>query len=302
MISRPVTYLGGCLKIVVRQRIAAVGLSVFCLLAAGCGIAPPAGTPGAPRPDLGPPAGVPGFDTRNHPGEAVMAAWMRDSPYRWVGYYLPSPCFTGTTWSGTRASLQAQGWGLAVVFVGEQDWAAMQVAASNAATPADSAVTAPLEEGLRCTRANLSDSVGAANGRAAAEAMASDGFPRGSVVHLDVERVATVSPELLAYLRGWFDAVLSDDRYVPGLYAHRSNVDVLRQAALERFVRAGRIRTPPLWVAGSGAFSLDAAPAESGVPDADIWQGVFDVEETWAGTTLRIDRNVATSEDPSRSR
>lgn len=288
------------LKVVVRQWLAVSCVIASMLVLQACGIAPPAGTPGAPRPDFGPPAGVPGFDTRDHPGQDVMAAWKRSSPYRWVGYYLPSPCFTGTSWSGTRAALRDQGWGLAVVYVGEQDWAAMQMAATSGAAPADSAATAPLGEAPRCTRANLTDSVGTAHGRAAADAMAREGFPRGSVVHLDVERVATVSPELLTYLRAWFDAVLADDRYVPGLYAHRVNVDLLRQAALERFVRAGRIRTPPLWVAGSGPFALDAAPAQSGVPDADIWQGVFDVEETWAGTTLRIDRNVARSADPSR--
>ena len=55
----------------------------------------------------GPMRGVPGFDTRDYPGDAVMRGWFGASPYRWVGYYLPAPCYTGTTWTGRRAALRA---------------------------------------------------------------------------------------------------------------------------------------------------------------------------------------------------
>src|SRR3982750_3325429 len=34
-----------------------------------------------------------GFDTGAYPGDDAMRAWRTgDSPYRWAGYYLPSPC------------------------------------------------------------------------------------------------------------------------------------------------------------------------------------------------------------------
>ncbi len=272
-----------------------IGLVLACLLlgAAGC-----AGG-GLSLPGLPDARGVPGFDTRDYPGADVMAGWMAESPYRWVGYYLASPCYTGTTWTGRRRMLRSQGWGLAVVYVGEQDWAAMGAAGAGEPHMADSAAVEASEEAPRCTRSNLTDSVGTANGRAAVRAMAEEGFPAGTVVHLDVERVASVSPELLTYVEAWVDAVLEDGRFVPGLYAHTSNVGPLRRAVVERYARAGVLEKPPLWVAGSGSFSLRASPVESGVPDADVWQGVFDVEETWDGVTLRIDRNVADSPDPS---
>src|SRR5262245_39070695 len=34
-----------------------------------------------------------GFDTHTYPGTATMTAWKKTpgSPYKWVGFYLPSP-------------------------------------------------------------------------------------------------------------------------------------------------------------------------------------------------------------------
>lgn len=265
------------------------------LVSAGCGLTPPTSAPGAPPPAGTGARGVPGFDTRDYPGGDVMARWLEVSPYRWVGYYLPSPCYTGTTWAGRRGMLEAQGWGMAVVYVGEQDWAAMSAAPAEEEPKAvEASETAP-----RCTRDNLTADVGGEHGRAAAASMADEGFPVGSVVHLDVERVASVSPELLAYVGGWVDAVLADGRFAPGLYAHRTNAETLHGAVAARWAEAGRSGSPPLWVAGSGDFDLEAAPEESGVAAADVWQGAFDVRETWDGVTLRIDRNVASGPDPS---
>ncbi len=43
-----------------------------------------------------------------------MAQRRARSPLRWVGYYLPAPCYTGTSWMGLRAALERMGWGMAV--------------------------------------------------------------------------------------------------------------------------------------------------------------------------------------------
>ena len=234
--------------------------------------------------------GVPGFDTRDYPGDGVMEAWRASSPYRWVGYYLPAPCHTGTSWQGRRPALERMGWGIAVLFVGEQDWA----------RPAEPAAADPGEAGEppRCTRSNLTPERGEADGGAAASAMAAEGFDRGAVVYLDVERVEAVSPALDAYVRAWFDAVLADGRYVPGLYAHAANAEALMATASAAFSAAGRTDRPRLWVASTSGFSLRRAPDESGY-DAAVWQGRLDVEETWGGHTLRIDANVAADASPS---
>src|SRR5687768_8625688 len=77
------------------------------------GLPPTSGPTGTPR-------GYPGFDTGRYPGEAAMRAWYDGSPFRWVGYYLPSPCHRDASWAGTRAALQRIGWGTAVLYVGQQ--------------------------------------------------------------------------------------------------------------------------------------------------------------------------------------
>jgi len=254
-----------------------------------------AGMPGPQAPSPAPDAearGVPGFDTREYPGDGVMTRWLEESPYRWVGYYLPAPCHTGTSWQGKRSTLRSMGWGLAVLFVGEQDWPASadHPATDTAAAGAAGGVGAA---GERCTRTNLSETRGREDGREAARAARAEGFGSGAVVYLDVERVDTVSARLGEYVEGW-TAGLSEAGYRPGLYAHARNAAALLTRMREA-AAGGEIR---LWVASTGGFSLRRAPSESGFP-ATIWQGVLDVEERWGGTTLRIDRNVADQSHPS---
>src|SRR2546428_78675 len=55
------------------------------------------------------------------PTHAAMRAWLKPaSPYEWVGYYLQAPCHRDPSWMGQRAILTSMGWGLAVLFVGQQ--------------------------------------------------------------------------------------------------------------------------------------------------------------------------------------
>lgn len=267
------------------------GLLLLGLAACGgAGAAPELPAPGGAAVEGA--RGVPGFDTRDYPGDAVMAAWREASPYRWVGYYLPSPCYTGASWDGRRAALTGMGWGLAVLFVGEQDWPA-------SVPSGDVAGAEPGADAVRCTRANLTPERGAADARAAATSAAAEGFERGTVVYLDVERVDSVSPALAGYVRAWAETLLADGRFVPGLYAHAANADALMRTASAAFGAAGRADAPPLWVVTTTGFSLRRGPTESGFPAARIWQGLLDTRETWGGHTLRIDANVASDPRPS---
>jgi hypothetical protein len=236
--------------------------------------------------------GVPGFDTRDYPGDEVMRSWFGSSPYRWVGYYLPAPCYTGTTWSGRRTSLREIGWGFAVLFVGEQDWRAMPGA------PADTGAV----DNPRCSSAHLTAEQGSAHADAAAAAALADGFPEGTVIFLDVERVERVSDELSTYVRSWVARMLAAGRYTPGLYAHDINVEALYPAVADEFVQQRRPDRPPLWVARAAGFDLRAAPGESGYGAALIWQGILNTREQWSGARLNIDVNVAASADPSGGR
>jgi hypothetical protein len=265
---------------------AALPALVVTMAVTGCASLP-VGEPLAAR-------GVPGFDTRDYPGDATMRRWYEASPYRWVGYYLPAPCYTGTTWSGRRESLRNMGWGFAVLYVGEQDWAAIR------GLPQDTApVAAP---GARCTTVNLTPEIAARHAAEAEAAAAADRFPDGTVIFLNVERVERVSPALAGYVRAWAATMLERGRFAPGLYAHDHNAAELYAILAEEYARRARAERPRLWVARAAGFDVRRSPAESGYPVAVAWQGRFDIRETWDGVTLTIDVNVADTADPSRGR
>jgi hypothetical protein len=258
-------------------------LVVACLLAAcASSSAQPRTTSGSGEAPAAP-AGFPGFDTREYPGDAAMAQWRARSPYRWVGYYLPAPCYTGTSWTEKRAALERMGWGIAILFVGEQDWAA------GAAPPADSVPA-------RCTRSNVTAERGARDGAEAAAGARAEGFRGGSSIWLDVERTDSVGASLRGYVGSWASAVRAAG-FSPGVYAHARNADELARA-----MRDGDGPAAPVWVASEAGFDLALHPSASGVAGALVWQGAFDVRETWGDATLRIDRNVATSPSPSAPR
>src|SRR4029079_5149271 len=63
-----------------------------------------------------------GFDTNVYPGDKAMDAWKSSGEYEWVGYYLSAPCHKDDSWAGKRARLVSNGWGLAVIYVGQQTW------------------------------------------------------------------------------------------------------------------------------------------------------------------------------------
>ncbi len=87
--------------------------------------------------------------------------------------------------------------------------------------------------------------------------------------------------------------MLDRGRYTPALYTHERNATPLFEIARTAFAEAGRSDAPILWVARSGGFTVSRRPSDSGILSASIWQGLFDVQETWGGVTLVIDANVA---------
>ena len=294
-----------------RPRAAALALAL--VLAAACGpstaaTGPAPGPAPRPAPSGGPNAAgaFPGFDTGLYPGDDALRAWRQSSPYVWVGYYLPAPCHRDVSWSGKRERLIAMGWGTAVIYLGQQDWAAAPSrapAAPDTVARADSAASAQAPAAPpACSASLLSSARGGTEAADAAAKTAAEGFPAGTVVYLDVERVSAVSPALLEYVRGWIDGVLADGRFIPGIYCHRLNADALRDAARAVYAARGRAGEPPFWIASSAGFSLEQAPRGVGLDYANVWQGRLDVAESWGGFTLTIDANVADTRSPSSPR
>ncbi|MFN2566715.1 MAG: hypothetical protein ABR499_17095, partial [Gemmatimonadaceae bacterium] len=110
-----------------------------------------------------------GFDTYAYPGDEVMRAWRQaDVPYEWVGYYLPSaPCHKGTSWGGKRQALTEMGWGVAVIYVGQQPWGDVSVPAAAAA-----AVAPPKPKAVRTAAVKSSRKSAAKRSRKAAKSVA----------------------------------------------------------------------------------------------------------------------------------
>jgi hypothetical protein len=263
------------------NRIAVLALTgvMSCAQASRVGIPQPTGATKPPRPGTA----YPGFDKRDFPGLSQMQTWWRTSPYEWVGYYLPSPCYSGAAWTGNRQQLIDQGWGLAVLYVGLQ---APRAAASTATAP------------TRCSTNTLSDEQGKIDADDAVNVAASDGFSEGTVIFLDVERADPYPAELDAYVRAWLARVL-ERKFTPGIYGHRLNADALFNSARTVYRAASVMRDPPFWISNSQGFDLAKSPAESGFAFATIWQNPSDANETHGGVTFRIDSNVSTRRSPS---
>ena len=246
-------------------------------------------TPGAKPPRPG--SAFPGFDKRDFPGLQSMQIWYATSPYEWVGYYLPSPCYNGAAWTGNRAALIAQGWGLALLYVGMQ-------APRTAAAIADSARAAANAPPTRCSTNTLSASQGTLDADDAVNVAAADGFPEGTTIFLDVEPANPYPPELDAYVRAWAARVLAR-KFTPGVYAHRTNAQTLYESLTAVYSAANDVRQPPMWIANSTGFDFAKAPSESGFPFTLIWQYPSDANETYGGVTFRIDRNISLTRSPS---
>jgi hypothetical protein len=238
-----------------------------------------------------------GFDTNIYPGNKAMDAWRRSGEYEWVGYYLEAPCHKDDSWSGKRARLARTGWGLAVVYVGQQTWGRRLDPPKNARRARMPRAT----PGATCSAAFVTPERGRRDAADAIAKTAREGFARGSVIFLDLEYMDRVPQRMREYYRAWTYAVLADGRYRPGVYVHTHNAKTV-YADLRRVFDAAGVRTdPPFWIAGSRAFDIDKAPTEVGHTFADVWQGMLDVVRTHNGVKLPIDISVAAAASPSAS-
>jgi len=278
----------------------------------------------APRPSEGPHLG---FDTFSYPGDNAMRAWLTaDKPYRWVGYYLPAPCHSDTSWEGKRATLSNMGWGMAVIYVGQQTWGktpGQRVAVTRYTTQRVRQVKtrngrrvvsyvnrrvrlrvfeAPRASGgSDCSTQLVSAARGTADANDAIAKTAAEGFANGSVIFLDIERMDTVPQAMRDYYRAWTKRVLEDGRFRPAYYAHNFNADQIYRDVKEVLAAAGVSSDPPFWIASAAGFAIDKAPSQVGHAFAQVWQGLLNVVETHNGVRLPIDVNVAEMPSPSEN-
>lgn len=132
-----------------------------------------------------------GFDRAACPSLDMMARLKKNTNLVWCGYYLPAPSQSGAGWTGKRAALVAQGWGLAPIFVGQQ-------------------VVGPGSHAVSAAQGGL-------DGDRACAAMHAEGFPSGSFVYLDLENGLPFTTQQRAYVGAWTDAVTAAG-FRPGVY------------------------------------------------------------------------------------
>jgi hypothetical protein len=237
-----------------------------------------------------------GFDTHTYPGTATMRAWKETpgAPYSWVGYYLPSPCHANASWTGKRDTLQAMGWGLAVVYVGQQSWGKTprRLSASALAT---------LRKRTSCSADLLSASEGSANADEAVLRASNEGFQKGAILFLDLERMEKVQPAMRDYYKAWVARMIATNQYRPGVYVHQHNAQQIFTDVQAVFAAAGDTETPRFWIAGGKDFDEGRAPQDVGFAFAGVWQGVIDVARSVANLKLPVDVNVASWRSPSES-
>jgi hypothetical protein len=268
-----------------------------------------------------------GFDTYAYPGDEAMKAWRQEdgAPYEWVGYYLPSaPCHKGETWSGKRQTLSDMGWGLAVIYVGQQVWSGTprqrivktkwvtktvrQVRRVNGRrvtrhvrkkVPVRYVTYARATPGTSCSTHLVSGARGIKDANDAIARASREGFARGTVVFLDIERMDKVPSAMRDYYKAWTTRVLEDGTFRPGYYVHDHNAKLIYRDVASIFLGAGKTEQPPFWIASGRGFSEDKEPQDVGHQFASVWQGVLDVVQTHNGVRLPIDVNVAAVPSPS---
>lgn len=280
-----------------------------------------------------------GFDTYSYPGDEVMQAWREDGvPYEWVGYYLPAPCHEGTDWVGKREKLASMGWGMAVVYVGQQTWDKIPTGyetryravrrtvylskrvkthvrrngkrvvhyvtrrvptRKTVHLPYRVAVVPTKRDILDCNAQLVNATRGTMEANDAITRTWNEGFPAGTVVYLDIEYMDHVPAKMRDYYRAWTRQVLADGRYRPGYYVHTRNASSIYEDVKAEYTAAGLTIEPPFWVAGGSDFSPDKRPQDVGHAFAAVWQGMLDVVQEWNGYKLPIDVNVAQVPNPS---
>ncbi len=204
-----------------------------------------------------------------------MQALKANTNLVWCGFYLgPAPSHHSDSWMTQRAQLQANGWGLAPLYVGQQ---IIGPGSHNPSTPQ-----------------------GVVDGHHATQLMTAAGFPQGACVYLDLENGLPFPPLLQQYTVSWIDTV-QNDQFRAGVYcshAFAEEVHVLRPSVRIWAFKVTTTQPHPV----PGPPYPDTHPAGSGYTGAYIWQLGQDCQISpphVPGGTLTVDLDTAVGPDPS---
>ncbi|HKQ06524.1 MAG TPA: glycoside hydrolase domain-containing protein [Blastocatellia bacterium] len=134
-----------------------------------------------------------GFDRSEYPGDDFMRSLKSQSQVSWTGFYLaPAPSHSDTSWMQNRAFLQDLGFGFAPIYVGQQQ------------------LPGPGSHVLTTVQ-------GQSDAGEAVDLAQQAGFPRSSVLYLDIECGPPATDKLFDYYVAWVQGII-DNGYSPGVY------------------------------------------------------------------------------------
>jgi hypothetical protein len=152
---------------------------------------------------------------------------------------------------GKTPDAHDHGLGLAVLYVGQQTFDGVPDVMAppvfdgrlplGAITPPDARagimVPPTAEEvesaAVTCSRTLLTTEQGTADAIDAVTKTASEGFPGGRVIFLDIEHMDLIPASMEAYYRAWVQQILADGRFHPGVYVHKDNAESIH-SGIER--------------------------------------------------------------------
>ncbi len=244
-----------------------------------------------------------GFDRNQYPGDSQLAPLRKT--FAFTSYWLNNPPGAKfNTWKGKRVAVESAGFGFLVLFNGRL---ATELAKHNAAQ------------------------LGKHDGSSAAQLARDEGFPKHTIIFLDMEEGGRLIPAQRAYLHSWTDAVNAAGYragvYCSGIPFKEGDGTIIVTADDIRNNAQGRDIT--FWIATdqcppSPGCTIPATvpkPSESGVQFAAVWQyaqsprrpqytaacqQTYDTDRNCyaPGLTkhIHIDLNTALSPDPSHGR
>lgn len=201
-----------------------------------------------------------GFDYWEYLGDQWMQDWWYYSPYYYTGFYLaPAPQHSDTSYMDKRATLENQGWGFLVIYLGHQYEDSPSI-----------------EQG----RLDAQDAHNLAK---------KAGFPYATTIFFDVE-VPTTDQDYLNYLEAWADEIMANTDYYPGFYISYAYADNLKNMG-------GNMDSAEYWVynvncppsPGCDDSDTELDPAGSKVSYATAWQYAQSPEPAGSGCTNYVD-------------
>lgn len=244
-----------------------------------------------------------GVDRNDYPGDANLETLRRTFSY--TGYWLNNPPGErANSWAGHRAAVESAGFGFLVLFNGR--------------------LYGELKSEVNAKR------LGQVDARAAVASARREGFPRGTIIFLDVEQGGRMLPEQKAYIFAWVDGITAAG-FRAGIYCsgmmspdeqHVVTAEDIRASAGSRQITYWAINDACPPAPGCAFPQQPPSPAQSGVSFAEVWQfaqspqrrdvagrctnytrdGDCYAPGTSAGQGLHVDLNTATSPDPSHGR